>query len=174
MNELIKQNRVKSDNTESVTFKISVSDKQKLIDDAAELRMTLSEYIRIKVLIEDTYLNKLILQNRELSKQVKESMVKLKVPYAGQVNETAILIQSTETGKKVIKQFLNEMKYRNNLLPRGDYDNDHDIACAFSVIIMETFAEMLEEFHGIRNKYKITRLEDFYRLLFKPYYDDVF
>lgn len=174
MIEIKEFSKVKSDNTESVTFKISVSDKQKLLNDATELDMSLSEFLRIKVLIEDADLKKLISQNRELTNQVKERLVRTKIPLLGQADEHSIVIQSTETGKKVMREFLTELKYRNRIMPQSDYDDDKDIAVALSIIITEELSRYLEEFRGIRKRYKITQLEQFYRLLFKHYYDSVF
>jgi len=57
---------------------------------------------------------------------------------------------------------------------RSDYRNDYDLASGLSLVIAEHCTDIFGELSGIRNKYKITRWEDYYRLLFKPYYESIF
>ena len=167
-------NQVKSENTESVTFKISVSEKNKLLSEAKELSMSLSEYLRIKVSIDDNGVKDLITQNKELKQKIKENTVKNRVPSLQNTDDTTIVLQSTKTGKEVLGQMLSELKYRNKLFPRSDFKNDNDLASGLSVIIAEHCTNIFGELSGIRNKYKITRWEDYFRLLFKPYYKTIF
>jgi len=79
-----------------------------------------------------------------------------------------------KTGKEVLGQILSELKYRNKLFPRSDYRNDYDLASGLSVVIAEYCTNIFGELSGIRNKYKITRWEDYFKLLFKPYYEAIF
>lgn len=174
MLEINESNQVKSENTESVTFKISVSEKNKVLKEAKELGMSLSEYLRIKVSIEDNDLKELIIQNMDLKHKIKENTVKYRVPAMQNVDDTSIVLQSTKTGKEVLRQMLSELKYRNKLFPRSDYQSHYDISSALSVVISEYCTDIFGELSGLRKKYKITRWEDYYRLLFKPYYEKVF
>lgn len=174
MLDIHETNQVKSENTESVTFKISVSEKNKLLMEAKELGISLSEYLRIKVSIDDNGVKNLITQNKELKQKIKENTVKNRIPALQNTDDTAIVLQSTKTGKEVLGQMLSELKYRNKLFPRSNYRNDYDIASALSFIIADYCTDIFGELSGIRNKYKITRWEDYYRLLFKPYYEKVF
>jgi hypothetical protein len=174
MLEINESNQVKSTNTESVTFKISVSEKNKLLIEAKELGMSLSEYLRIKVSIDNNGVKELIIQNNELKQKIKENTVKNRVPSIQNADETSIVLQSTKTGKKVLGQLLFELKYRNKLFPRCYYQNDNEIATGLSVVIAEYCTDTFGDLPEIRNRYKITRWEDYYRLLFKPYYEKVF
>jgi len=174
MLDINETNQVKSENTESVTFKISVPEKNKLLMEAKEMGMSLSEYLRIKVSIEDNDLKELILQNKKLKQKIKENTVKYRVSTIHNADDTSIVLQSTKTGKEVLSQMLSELKYRNKLFPMCEYQNDYDIACGLSVVISEYCTDIFGELSGIRNKYKITRWEDYFRLLFKPYYKAIF
>jgi len=174
MFEFKKKPEVKSDSTQSVTFKITESDKHKLNITAKELGMTLSEYIRLKVMLDENEWTKLIIENRKLKHQIKEYIIKEKIHSSNKVLDGSIVIQSSETGKEVIKQMLNKLMLRNRLLGKEIIESDFHLTKAFSIIITEELATLLDEMDDIRENYEIKSFEDFYSLLFGFYFDSVF
>jgi hypothetical protein len=174
MEELIETTAARSDNNESVTFKISVSDKQKLLRTATDMNMTVSEYIRIKLLMEEEDLHRIIKENKELKQKAKESKVRQQSNRASNSFNDSIIIQSTNTGKEVIGVFLEIMNRRQMLRPKGYRESDLTIGCALSLIIFERLLPLLSELDDIREKYDIIEVEQFYQLLFEPYYATVF
>lgn len=173
MKNFLKKISVQEGNSEAVTFKISPENKQKLVKDAEQIGLSLSEYIRIKVLIDDINLKKLISDNLDLQKKVKENLVKATLPITNEVDSQTINLKTTEEGLKVMGILLTELRDREFLMPKKVRYEDNDIANAISVIVFRYLASYLEEFDELRNTYGITSDYQFYELLFKPLYEEV-
>jgi hypothetical protein len=56
----------------------------------------------------------------------------------------------------------------------NDEIEDSNIGCALSIIIAQRLYDALKPMRGLKMKYGINSFEQFYKLLFKPYYSKVF
>jgi len=75
MNKLTEQNKILQDTNPTITFKVPTADKSKITAKAAELGMSLSEYIRIKLLLEEPELNAIIRENKERNNRQKKTLL---------------------------------------------------------------------------------------------------
>jgi antitoxin component of RelBE/YafQ-DinJ toxin-antitoxin module len=115
MNELTEQKEVLNDTNPTITFKVPTADKNKITAKAAELGMSLSEWIRIKLLLEEPELNAIIRENKELKQQAKENLVKQDMRMINIPGLDAFNLLTTPEGVKLATQILDELKYEEDM-----------------------------------------------------------
>ena len=166
--------QAKSENNESITFKISAKDKQKLMQVSSDIGLNLSDYIRIKLFLDEPDLHAIIKENKELKVRAKENLVRQFVVRTVNPEDETITLLMTKKGKVALKELLEEIKPKMNMWPQEVMDNDMIIGSALSYFISERLSLYLSELDDFRIKYGITQFEQFYMLLFEPYYSTIF
>lgn len=164
----------KSDSTESITFKVSVQDKLKIQDQANSLNLSLSEFIRTKLLMDEESISKIIIENTELKKEMKENLVRATMPNLSDQDENSITLTSTKKGIEIIQLMLREIGGHTTLIPYSNFESKEDIESALCVIIADRLSNYVEDITGLRQVYGINGYEDFLKLLFEPYVDLIF
>jgi hypothetical protein len=173
MNELTEQKEVLNDTNPTITFKAPAADKNKITAKATELGMSLSEYIRIKLLLEEPELNAIIRENKELKQQAKENLVKMDIHSINKPGRDTFTLLTTPDGMELTCQILDDIKYEEDLMLNDEID-DSNIGCALSIIVAQRLYRALEPMRGLKRKYGVNNFEQFYKLLFKPYYSKVY
>jgi len=168
MNELEINNTVKPDENQSVTFKISGSEKENLVRQANEFGVSLSEYIRIKLLLNEEEGQQLYAENQKLKKQLLEYKVKNRSYTAAEATPGTIVLKTTEEGIKLLRDILNNSPWHLEDDDRRSITDEEDIAYAITHIFADHLMDKLWNFPNELCRINIHNVNELREWLFSP------
>lgn len=169
MNELNSNNTVNQQDNSIVSFKLSKEEKEKLVLQANDIGISLSELIRIKLFLDESEGIKLYEECEDLKQQIKVFKVKEKSYQASKIDPGSIILKTTEEGKEIIRRTLHEMCWNIAHNHRVNVETDYEIAEAITHILTMQLWDEFKEFTGLISKLDIHNPDEFYERIFGFY-----
>jgi hypothetical protein len=165
MINLFRKDDINTKQMHSVTFRVSSDDKSKLSRVANELKISLSEYVRNKALMDDIELQKIMEENTRLREQNKELQIHIKSKFTGKTESGTIVIHLSEENKRMISKVLSNSNWNRFTKHLEVIENDYELSKALLFILVEYLIEPLGDMSGLRSKHNIDTPETlFYRI----------
>ena len=162
MINLFKKDDINTKQMHSVTFRVSSDDKSKLSRVANELKISLSEYVRNKALMDDIELQKLMEENTGLREQNKELQIHIKSKFTGKAESGTIVIHLSEENKRMISKVLSYSHWNRFTKHLEVIDNDYELAKAILYVLTEYLIRPLNDMSGLRSRYSLETPEDLF------------
>lgn len=154
-------------NNSILSFKLSQSNKEKLTLQADSLGLSVSEYVRIKLFLDENESLKYYEENEKLKQQIKEYQVKETLHKASKIDPGSIVLQTREGGKELIKLTLNNMLW--HLYPKRNkiIETDNDIIEALLHLLTRQLWDGFCEMPDLIQEYKLHNPVDYYDRVWK-------
>ena len=154
---------------ESITFKISVANKAILKKVATELGVSLSEYVRIKVMMDESERLKLVQQVRDLKITENEYEIYKRTHDAGVIDPDCIILKTNPEGKSLLMSALNQLQWDNSPLGANRIENDYQLGTHLSQMIIKPFEMAFDKVTRFSRRNRISNSSDLYSKIFGYY-----
>jgi len=169
MINLFKKDDTKTNQLHSVTFRVTSDDKSKLSKLADELKISLSEYVRNKALMDDKELQNILEENVKLKQQNKEFQIHIKSKFTGKKESGTIVLHISEENKRIIKKVLSSSHWNRFVNHLENIENDCELAKAIIFILVEYLIEPLGDMNDLRAKHNIENIESLFQKMTEFY-----
>ena len=158
MFNFLKKEKTTSNQMHSITFRLTAEDKFKLSEQAEALKISLSEYVRNKAMLDDKEVQKILDEIGKLKQQNKEYQIQLKTRISHK-KEAGIFLKTTKDNIKFLKSALSNIPWNRFTRRIERIEDDSVLSKALLFILAEYLIEPLNEMQGLRAKYGIVTPE---------------
>lgn len=169
MINFFKKEEQKPNQLHSITFRVTLEDKNKLLRQATGLKISLSEYVRNKAMINETQYQKILDENERFKNQIKEYEITTESKPSQNIEPGSIVFKTTDNIKELLKEVFSQMRWNRFSRIKKEVKNENDLSSAIGFTITEGIVEPMNDMEDLRIKYNINNIEELFNKILVNY-----